>query len=226
MRGTSHWSVARQSANSVIDDPPPSPPALAGLITTLEVRRTLNYWIFTAASHKEKSESLTAKQVFERRMQDHFWGLGENTKNRKNVRKGDLVVFYRATPEQSFVGTAHLASDSFELKAEEQATLSHDSPFFTSKYGVWLDAIEVWQKPRSMAGLASILKFVKNPTQWGSHLQGGIRQVEESDFAVITSGSTPLKPSTPSVEELEAQSLFALESHLEEFIEHNWSKVS
>ncbi len=186
----------------------------------------MNYWIFTAAPHKDKSESYTAKQIYECRMQDHFWGLGEKTANRKSVRQGDQVVFYRARPEQVFVGTARLATDSFELNAEEQAGLSHDSAFFTSKYGVRLDAIEVWQKPRPMADLASILKFVTNPTQWWTHLQGGIRQVEESDYAAITSGSSPAEGSSRSTEELAAQSLFALEAHLEEFIAHNWSKIS
>ena len=159
-------------------------------------------------------------------MQDHFWGLGEKTANRKNIRQGDQVVFYRARPEQIFVGTARLASDSFKLNAEEQAGLSHDSPFFTSKYGVRLDSIEVWQKPRSMPDLAPTLKFVTNPAQWWTHLQGGIRQVEESDYAVIVSGSAPLESSSRRTEELAAQNLFALEAHLEEFIEHNWAKVS
>ena len=160
-------------------------------------------------------------------MQDHFWGLGEKTPNRKHVRRGDQVVFYCARPEQLFVGTARLASDSFELKAEEQAALSHSSsPFFTSKYGVRLDAIEVWQKPRPMVELAPILKFVTNPAQWWTHLQGGIRQVEESDYAAIASGSIPIESSSRKTEEIAAQGLFALETHLEEFIEHNWSKVS
>ena len=64
-------------------------------------------------------------------MRDQFWGLGARTPNRKNIRKGDQVVFYVARPESAFVGTARLASDCFELSAEEQSKLSHDSTFFT-----------------------------------------------------------------------------------------------
>ena len=70
-----------------------------------------------------------------------------------------------------------------------------------------------------MAELAPKLKFVANPALWGTYLQGGIRQVEEGDYTAITSGS-PISAETPfrTTEELAAQSLFALEAHLEEFI--------
>jgi hypothetical protein len=54
----------------------------------------MNYWIFTAAPHKDKSESYTAKQIFERRMPDHFWGLGEKTPNQQD----DIVATGRADP--------------------------------------------------------------------------------------------------------------------------------
>jgi len=78
-----------------------------------------------------------------------------------------------------------------------------------------------------MAELAPKLKFVANPALWGTYLQGGIRQVEEGDYTAITSGS-PISAETPfrTTEELAAQSLFALEAHLEEFIPYNWSKIS
>jgi hypothetical protein len=56
----------------------------------------MSYWIFTVAPNKSDSEPCTARQIYERRMQDHFWGLGEKTANRKNVRQGDQVVFYSA----------------------------------------------------------------------------------------------------------------------------------
>jgi hypothetical protein len=186
----------------------------------------MNYWIFSVAPHKDGSESYTAREIYERRMRDHFWGIGENTANRRSVRQGDQVVFYAAKPDQAFVGTACLASDCVELKAEEQSKLSHGSAYFTAKYGVRLDTIELWQKQHRMAELAPSLKFVTNPTQWWTHLQGGIRQVEESDYAAIVSGFISTEAPNRTSEEIVAQGLFALEAHLEEFIAHNWSKIS
>lgn len=186
----------------------------------------MNYWIFNAAPYSSDGESYTARQIYERRMQDKFWGLGTRTQNRRNVRKGDQVVFYIARPEQVFAGTARLASDSFDLNPKEQASLSHGSAFFTTEHGVWLEVIETWEQSRPMAAMASSLKFIKNPAQWWTHLQGGVRQVEESDYAAIVSGVSAREPMGRSAEELESQSLFALEAHLEEFIAHNWSKIS
>jgi hypothetical protein len=186
----------------------------------------MNCWIFNAAPYASDTESYTARQIYERRMQDRFWGLGIRTQNRKKLRRGDQVVFYIDRPEQVFAGTARLASDCFDLDAEQQAKLSHVSAFFTAEHGVLLDAIETWQQSHPMPLLAPTLKFVKNPAQWWTHLQGGVRQVEESDYSVIVSGAATHEPMGPTTEQLEAQSLFALEAHLEEFIAHNWLKIS
>ena len=172
------------------------------------------------------TESYTGRQIYERRMQDRFWGLGTRTQNRKKLRKGDQVVFYIARPEQVFVGTARLASDCFDLNSEQQAKLSRGSAFFTAEHGVWLEAIERWGRSHSMAPLAPTLKFVKNPGQWWTRLQGGVRQVEESDYSVIVRGSSAHEPIGLAAEQLESQNLFALEAHLEDFIAKNWSKIS
>ena len=114
----------------------------------------MNYWIFNAAPYASDTESYTARQIYDRRMQDRFWGLGTRTQNRKKLRKGAQVLFYIARPEQVFAGTARLASDCFDLNAEEQAKLSHGSAFFTAEHGVWLEAIETWDRSHPMAPLA------------------------------------------------------------------------
>ena len=186
----------------------------------------MNFWIFNAAPYSGEQESYTARQIYERRMQDKFWGLGTRTPNRRNVRKGDLVVFYIARrEEQVFAGTARLASDSFDLNPEEQASLSHGSAFFTAEHGVWLEAIETWGQSRPILAMASGLKFIKDPAQWWTYLQGGVRQIEECDFVAIVSGSYAREPMVRAAEDFELKNRFALEAHLEEFIDHNWSKI-
>jgi hypothetical protein len=186
----------------------------------------MNFWIFVVTPKAEGSESYTARQIYNLRMKDGFWGLGEATRNRKNIRAGDQVIFYIGGPERAFGGTARLASDSFELTAEEQSQLSHGTVFFTAKYGVRLDAVEAWEQSRPVAALVSSLKFVKNPEQWGVYLQGGIRQIEEIDYSAIVSGTAAAGPSHAVNEEIAAQNRFALEAHLEDFIERNWSKIA
>jgi hypothetical protein len=68
----------------------------------------MNYWIFVVTSQSDASQSYTARKIFDVRMQDRFWGLGENVRNRKNIQNGDQVVFYIGSPEQAFAGTARL----------------------------------------------------------------------------------------------------------------------
>lgn len=186
----------------------------------------MNYWIFTVAPYSSDSESYTARQIYERRMKDGFWGLGERTPHRKKVRKGDYVVYYIARPESAFGGTARLASDSFTLNAEQQQTLSHGSEFFTAEYGVRLEAIDIWDKTHPVVDLAGNLDFIENSAQWWAYLQGGIRQITENDYSKIVSGSVNSTDAKPTPAEAAAQGLFALESHLEEFIDHNWAKIA
>lgn len=155
--------------------------------------------------------------------QTAFWGLGERTANRRNVRKGDAVVFYIARPESAFGGTARLSSDSFTLTSDQQEQYGHDSDFFTADYGVLLDNIVTWETSRAVAALAHELELIENPEQWWAYLQGGIRQISEADYAKILSGVAEQPPAQaqPAVSE----SLFALEAHLEDFIEKNWDKI-
>ena len=183
----------------------------------------MNYWIFTAASFSRGDESYTARDIYLRRMQDRFWGLGERTPNRRRVAKGDQIVFYIARPESAFGGTATLASESFRLTTAEQEPLAHGSEFFRAEYGVWLVNIETWDRPTPVAALASTLELIEDPRQWWAYLQGGIREISEKDYFTILGGIPEQAPATRP--DLADQSLFALESHLEEFIAHNWAKI-
>lgn len=186
----------------------------------------MNYWIFVAAPQANDGESYTARQIYERRMQDGFWGLGPRTPHRKNVRQGDQIVFYVGRPESAFAGTARLASDSFALSAEEQTRLSRGSTVFTAEFGVWLDTVATWPTSHPVASLAQSLAFIENPAQWWAYLQGGIRQITEGDYGRIVSGFVEVAPAAQTSETLAAQGLFALEAHLEEFIAHNWTRIA
>lgn len=78
----------------------------------------MNNWIFVVTNQKDDDQPLTARQIYETRMKDKFWGLGERTPNRKNLESGDRVVFYLGIPEIVFAGIAVLASSSFKLTTE------------------------------------------------------------------------------------------------------------
>jgi restriction system protein len=74
-----------------------------------------------------------------------------------------------------------------------------------------------------MRELVPHLSFIENKQFWGTYLQGGVRSVTADDYAIITKGATSdLVRNISQQSELESPAEFALEQHLEEFIEANW----
>jgi hypothetical protein len=186
----------------------------------------MNYWIFTVTPQKSDGRVFPAQEIFRQRMKDGFWGLGEKTPNRKNVQQGDQVVFYLGNPEKCFAGTATLGSASLALAPEEQNQLAHDTELYRTPYGVRLEEINIWDKVRMIEELLVGLDFIQNKEFWGTYFQGGVRQVSEKDFTTILRGAFGM-PQTrmPAAADLESESEFALESHLEEFLDQNWDNI-
>ena len=188
----------------------------------------MNYWIFIASNHRLENGVLTAEEVFRQRTQDQFWGLGERTSYRRTLQKGDAVVFYLGTPFKCFAGTASLRTECFSLRPDEKEKFAHGSTFYRTDYGVLLENVAVWQQRKPIENLVAVLDFIENKEFWGTYLQGGVRQLTESDFRKITL-EIPDAPSDIAVRTqiaLEASAEFALESHLEEFLDKNWDLVN
>jgi hypothetical protein len=186
----------------------------------------MSCWIFTVTSHKLDEGILTGDDILSQRAQDKFWGLGEKTPNRRTLKKGDEIVFYVGNPKKVFAATATLASDSVKTSEEEKEKLSHGKPFYRAEYGVRLENIQMWSNPRSAEELVPHLDFIENKPSWFAYFQGGVRQVSEKDFRTITEGREhTLVEKISRVADLESESQFALESHLEEFIAQNWGKI-
>jgi hypothetical protein len=123
-------------------------------------------------------------------------------------------VFYVAAPPKAFVGTAVLASDSFELSAEQVKKRSHGK---CPEYGIQLTDTDLWDKPKSLSSLVHQLSFIENKEHWGTYFQGGIRDISEQDFRAILEGSTSEGRKAFGGADIESEAEFALETHLEQF---------
>lgn len=186
----------------------------------------MRHWIFTTTSHKTNRGFLAARDIFNRRTSDCFWGLGEKTPNRNNLTEGDKVVFYIGIPEKVFAATATLATSPFKLDEVQKRKLGHGIDFFTTEYGVTLKDIDTWAIPKSVEELLPFLRFIENKEFWYSYFQGGVRQISEEDFETITGQrDISIVEQIERTRDLESQSEFALETHLEEFIDRNWEKI-
>lgn len=186
-------------------------------------------WIFCATAHKEIGIP-DPETIVRQRFADQFWGLGEKTSNRRALKAGDRVVFYLGNPHKAFGASAVLASDSFAPSPVEQEELSHSLEFYRAPYGVRLKETSIWEHRCRVDDVLGSLTFIENRANWGVYFQGGVRYLPESDFEVITQRvftvaagvSDTRVPAAPSVL---SQSEFALETHLEEFIDKNWHHI-
>lgn len=188
----------------------------------------MNYWIFVATYWELSDGScLDSRDIVRTRAEQRFWGLGEKTPNRKSVSRGDKLVFYAGGGEsQVLMGTATLASDPYVPSAERLTQIPLGEPDKNPDYGVDLDDVELWAVPKPMRELVPHLSLIENKQFWGTYLQGGVRSVTADDYAIITKGATTDLVRTISQQsELESPAEFALEQHLEEFIESNWLAI-
>lgn len=187
----------------------------------------MSYWLFVVTSQKADGQVFEADEILRQRLSDQFWGLGEKTPNRRALRQGDQVVFYVGKPYMAFSATAILASDSFALTPDQKREYSHGKAMYTTDYGVRLANVSELDSPKLVKDLAPSLSFIENTLNWGAYFQGGVRQLSEDDFRVIVEGfNYPIAEVVKPQEAIVSESQFALESHLEEFIERNWKHIN
>jgi hypothetical protein len=186
----------------------------------------MKYWIFVVTNRKDNGNIIIGRKVLETRLKDEFWGLGERTPNRKVLKAGDKVVYYEGNPTKSFVASATLKSDSFQLTADERIRFSHDSELFTTEYGIYLENTRLFENPIPAEQVLESLSFIENKQYWGSYFQGGTRELSEQDYITITGASpSTLTEQIKTTDDLQSESQFALEAHLEEFMFNNWSQI-
>lgn len=186
----------------------------------------MNYWFFTVTQKKIDGEIITAEGVLKQRLADGFWGLGERTPNRRYLQKGDQIVFYLGSPVMAFAASATLASESFALSDEHKAKYWH-SKVYEAEYGVLLENIQLWEITRSVKDLVAGLKFIENKENWFAYFQGGVRQISEDDYRTIFENRKAGAVEIIQTEDaIISKSQFALEAHLEEFIDQNWKHIN
>lgn len=79
-----------------------------------------------------------------------------------------------------------------------------------------------------MEDVVSALSFIENKENWGVYLQGGVRYLPQRDFEAITEHVLPITLSSSSGPRdgfLVSPTEFALETHLEEFMDKNWGRI-
>lgn len=187
----------------------------------------MSNWIFIATDRDTPQGTTSATDIYSRLMKEGEWGLGERTPNRQRLQNGDRVVFYLGKPLMQFVGTATLNGKPNRWTPEQRQRISQLIKIpEAAEYGVKLDAIETWATPKDARGLVPALDFIENKAYWGTYFQGGVRQLSDKDFFAIASPrDLPLTQQLSREPDMNNESEFALEAHLEEFIAENWDSI-
>ncbi len=188
----------------------------------------MNYWIFIVTQRKDSSGKLwSGREILDTRLKDQFWGLGERTPNRKKLQPGDRIIFYEGNPTKAFVAEATLETGSFELTSAQKKQYDHGSSVFLTDYGVTLKNCRGFATAILAEKLLDTLTFIENKEYWYSYFQGGIRGISEVDYQAITgSHPTTLTEQIKATQDLQSESQFALEAHLEEFMYQNWKQIN
>jgi len=124
----------------------------------------MSNWVFVITSSNEE---------FDRRINQKKWPIYEQTANRKKLRVGDKVIFYKgAKMGKVFSGRAQISSP---LTPED------------SNYFVELSKIKIWKRHIPIKEVLMDLKFIFHKKNWGVHLQGGAIELPDDDYKTILS---------------------------------------
>jgi predicted RNA-binding protein len=131
-----------------------------------------NYWIFVSVPYSDFNVG-TVSEMIEKIRSTGKWLIGRRTIHRKQLSKGDKVIFYQAGEgAKKFVGSAELLS---YVQSDETSIFDY----------VTLRDVKLWKKYVSIKELLSNLSFVGNKKHWGLYLQGGIISISEEDYNLI-----------------------------------------
>jgi len=182
----------------------------------------MNYYIFTVTDQENGGKKVPGIEIFNTRMKQSRWGLGERTPNRRKIVPGDRIIFYLGgiSSNKSFIGTA--VADSTAEEVEKDPIVPTQQTYYT----LHLKNIEIWNNPKLISSYIGKLDFIQNPNNWGAYFQGGTRNISEKDFYAITEGVEMASVIEKTEEDISATTEFVLEKYLEEFIVSNWKKIN
>lgn len=140
-------------------------------------------------------ETITANEIADSLLKEHFWAFTRGAPVRKRLNRGDRVLIYLAgLHRRYFVAKAVLASASNHPSRHEKAVLDAlHLPFMT--YTVRLHNVEIFNPPIHMKPLVPHLKFIREKRNYGLHLRLPIVPITEEDYQLICccSSASPIE---------------------------------
>lgn len=147
------------------------------------------YWLLTIRDQYQTTRKISAKEIFDIRVANSFWVVNEHNRNFHRIKEGDKAIFYQCGSKgKQFLGRC-LVSSQPERLTQELKQLITTQPSSLFNHYVSLDDIEVWKNPKLLIPMLNKLSFIRNKHHWGSYLQGGLRNISESDYFTIANSN-------------------------------------
>jgi len=130
------------------------------------------YWIFVSVPYTDFNTG-SINDMLGRIESSEKWPIGKKTVHRKELCKGDKVLFYQGGEQgRKIVGTCDLCSGLVE---------DRDGMFDYVK----VENFEFWKEPVDIKRVLRKLSFVKDPKRWGFNFKGGVVKISEKDYRKI-----------------------------------------
>lgn len=146
-----------------------------------------NYYIFIKGdSFLKCGKSVSAYEATVTLLDINIWPLHKGTANRKNIKKGDLVIFY--VSGQKYGAKEFLAKAKVD-EAVDWNKMHYDiTPLYTDNIpytAVTFSNIEIFDNPPKIRTMLDNLSFIPNSKYWGVTLMSGTKKISECDFQLV-----------------------------------------
>ena len=132
------------------------------------------------------SDSTTenAIDILKRRIDEKKYPLYKKTPFLNDIKKNDEVVFYvagRKNKSQNFI--AYSVIQSVEIPNE--TLVDPDKNKYVLEKYLLFENITLLKTPIHIKAIINQLEFIKNKTNFGVYLMGGVSRITENDFNLI-----------------------------------------
>jgi predicted RNA-binding protein len=141
-----------------------------------------NYYIL-GTSDSQKEDAIDILNV---RIKEKKYPLYEKTPKLNEIKEKDEVVFYiagKATKAQNFIGQAIIDT----IQIPEELSVDPDKKKYVVKKYLILENIRIFKAPIHIKSIINQLDFIKNKSNYGVYLMGGVSKITENDYKLIIS---------------------------------------
>ena len=132
------------------------------------------------------SDSTTenAIDILKRRIDEKKYPLYKKTPFLNDIKKNDEVVFYvagRKNKSQNFIAFSVIQS----VEIPNETLIDPDKNKYVLEKYLLFENITLLKTPIHIKAIINQLEFIKNKTNFGVYLMGGVSKITEGDFNLI-----------------------------------------